>query len=80
VAVLVSPKGERWSFEGKISGRLALAPRGTPRSKLPYDVVFIPEGMDRTFAEMADEEKNSLSHRSRAFRKLKEFLAEKFKK
>ena len=79
VAVLLSPSGEYWAFEGKISGRLAMAPRGTPRPKLPYDVVFIPEGSSRTFAEMTDQEKNSLSHRSRAFAKLKNFLAEKNK-
>jgi len=41
---------------------------------LPYDAIFIPENFDKTFGEMTDEEKNALSHRGEAFRKLKEFL------
>ncbi len=77
---LISPNGEHWIFEGKVPGQLAPSPRGTPRLKLPYDVVFIPEGESRTFAEMTDEEKNSISHRAMAFLKLKDFLAKKFKK
>jgi XTP/dITP diphosphohydrolase len=44
------------------------------RAKLPYDTIFIPQGDTRTFAEMSDAEKNSLSHRGRAFAKFKEFL------
>jgi len=80
VAVLISPAGEQWAFEGKVSGRVASSPRGAPRPKLPYDVVFIPEGGSRTFAEMADEEKNRISHRARAFLKLKDFLTEKLKR
>lgn len=80
VGVVVSPGGEHWTFVGKVVGRLTLAPRGTMRPKLPYDVIFIPDGDNRTFAEMSDREKNSLSHRGLAFRKLKEFLKEKLRK
>lgn len=80
VVALVSPKGEHWTFEGKVAGRVAGVPRGTPRPRLPYDVVFIPEGHARTFAEMTDVEKNAISHRGKAFRKFKEFLGEEFKK
>lgn len=72
--VLIAPDGREWVFEGKVPGFIAEEPRGTPRPKLPYDVVFIPEGYTSTFAEMSDEEKNSLSHRGLAFRKLREFL------
>ena len=54
---------------------IPLEPRGTPRERLPYDVIFIPEGHTKTFAEMTDEEKNGLSHRGEAFRQLKEFLS-----
>jgi XTP/dITP diphosphohydrolase len=35
-----------------------------------YDPVFVPEGLDKTFAEMSNEEKNQLSHRARALEKL----------
>ncbi len=73
-AALVAPDGREWTFGGKITGCIPLAPRGTPRPKLPYDVIFIPDGHNRTFAEMTDVEKNSLSHRGKAFSELREFL------
>ncbi|MEK7619887.1 MAG: non-canonical purine NTP pyrophosphatase [Patescibacteria group bacterium] len=41
---------------------------------LCFNVLFCPIGHNRTFAEMSDEEKNALSHRGRAFQKLREFL------
>ncbi len=72
--VLVTPDEKYWVFKGKIEGRVAEISRGKPRSKLPYDLIFIPKGYDRTFAEMSDEEKNSLSHRGLALKQLKEFL------
>jgi XTP/dITP diphosphohydrolase len=74
-AALVAPDGREWTFGGKISGTIPLNPRGKPRPKLPYDTIFIPDGHARTFAEMSDAEKNSLSHRGEAFRKLREFLS-----
>lgn len=73
-AALVAPDGREWTFSGKILGSIPLVPRGTPRPKLPYDTIFIPDGYDRTFAEMSDVEKNSLSHRGKAFGELREFL------
>ncbi|MBI4435133.1 RdgB/HAM1 family non-canonical purine NTP pyrophosphatase [Candidatus Uhrbacteria bacterium] len=74
VVALVSPDGEEHTFDGVVEGKVVLEPRGTPRPRLPYDVLFCPVGHDRTFAEMSDEQKNALSHRGRAFQKLKEFL------
>ena len=74
-AALVAPDGQEWVFTGKVEGMIPLEPRGTPRDRLPYDVIFIPEGHTRTFAEMTDDEKNNLSHRGEAFRQLKDFLA-----
>lgn len=72
--VLTAPDGESRTFTGRVYGRIPEEPRGTPRPKLPYDVIFIPEGHEQTFAEMSDEEKNSLSHRGLAFQKLRSFL------
>ncbi|PIS42741.1 MAG: non-canonical purine NTP pyrophosphatase, RdgB/HAM1 family [Candidatus Kerfeldbacteria bacterium CG08_land_8_20_14_0_20_40_16] len=77
VVVLYTPEGRNWIFSGKVKGQIAEEPTGKPRSKLPYDLIFIPKGEKRTFAEMSDKEKNSISHRGVAFKKLKEFLAKR---
>ncbi len=74
VAVLVSPEGKEYCFIGRVNGHLSLAPKGKPRPSLPYDLLFIPERLTKTFAEMTDEEKNKISHRSISFSKLKNFL------
>ena len=42
-----------------------------------YDPVFIPEGYDKTFAELPAEVKNSISHRARAMEAMKEHLGDK---
>ncbi len=57
---------------GRVSGRIAPAPRGT--NGFGWDVIFIPEGEDRTYAEMDAGEKNADSHRARAFRALRALL------
>lgn len=74
VVALVTPNGKHWIFKGRVEGRIAKTPRGKPRPKLPYDLIFIPEGCDQTFAEISDEEKNTLSSRGLALKQLKEFL------
>ena len=74
VIALVSPDGKKYVFQGRVDGIVAKEPRGVNRPKLPYDLIFIPEGETRTFAEMSDAEKNSMSHRGRAFEKLREFF------
>lgn len=61
-------------FEGVVRGTITMSLRGTFNPKLPYDVIFQPEGGSRTFAEMTSVEKNALSHRGQAFLKLKDFL------
>jgi len=71
---LVSPKGKFWLFTGKVKGRIALVPKSTNRPKLPYDLIFIPAGYKKTFAQMTDKRKNRLSHRAQAFNKLKKFI------
>ena len=64
--------GEKYYFEGKINGEIGYAPKGN--AGFGYDPVFIPEGYDKTFAELGDEEKNSISHRALAVKKLSDFL------
>lgn len=72
---IVSPNGGEWVFHGAVRGSVALEERGMPRQNLPYDTIFIPDGDTRTFAEMTDAEKNSMSHRGRAFSHASEFLS-----
>lgn len=74
VAALVAPDGREWIFEGVVSGRIMCEPVGTHKPKLPYDVLFCPDGYDRTYAQMSDKEKNGISHRGQSFSKLKAFL------
>jgi non-canonical purine NTP pyrophosphatase (RdgB/HAM1 family) len=59
--------------EGRVPGSIALHPRG--ENGFGWDVLFIPEGETRTFAEMSEEEKNLASHRARAFQLLRRLLA-----
>jgi XTP/dITP diphosphohydrolase len=60
-------------FEGTCEGRIDLAPRG--EQGFGYDPLFVPEGMDRTFAELGEAEKNRLSHRARALAQVRDWLA-----
>ncbi|MGE5893938.1 MAG: RdgB/HAM1 family non-canonical purine NTP pyrophosphatase [bacterium] len=59
-------------FEGEVQGHLLDVPRGT--SGFGYDPLFVPRGYDKTFAELGTEEKNRISHRANAIRKLKGYL------
>jgi len=71
---LVKPDGQEFLFDGVCDGRLVKERRGVAHPKLPYDQIFIPNGREQTFAEMPAEEKHELSHRGRAFKKLREFF------
>lgn len=65
-------EGKEYLFEGIVPGTIALQPVG--RGGFGYDPLFIPQGYDRTFAQMSVEEKNAISHRARAVARLVEFL------
>ena len=77
VLALVWPDGAVETFEGRVNGTLIFPPRGT--AGFGYDPIFRPDGHERTFGEMSAEEKHgiprdgslALSHRARAFQKLK---------
>lgn len=58
--------------KGEVRGRVADRLRGT--NGFGWDVLFIPDGHERTYAEMTAKEKNSISHRRRAFEALKEII------
>lgn len=63
-----------FQFEGIVKGTIAKSPRG--QAGFGYDPVFIPEGVQQTFAELAANEKNKISHRANAIEKLLHFLNE----
>ena len=64
--------GKEYLFEGVIKGEIIKEKRGD--SGFGYDPVFMPEGYDRTFAELRNDIKNQISHRALAVQKLCEFL------
>jgi XTP/dITP diphosphohydrolase len=65
-------EGKETLFEGDCKGKIITEKRGS--QGFGYDPVFIPDGSDRTFAEMNLEEKNFFSHRKKATEKLVAFL------
>jgi XTP/dITP diphosphohydrolase len=73
VAAVAWPDGRERHAEGVCEGSLASTPRGS--GGFGYDPIFVPEGWDRTMAELMDHEKDRISHRGRAFRALRDLLA-----
>lgn len=68
------PNGPAVVVEGRVDGLLTFPPRGD--RGFGYDPIFIPEGHSQTFGELDPALKDSLSHRARAFEKLKAALME----
>ena len=64
--------GEEHLFQGVVEGRIIDREEG--HEGFGYDPLFIPDGYDKTFAQMSTEEKNEVSHRARAVRKLAAYL------
>src|SRR5262249_13116975 len=68
-ALALACKGEVLGvFEGIVEGQIADRPRGS--HGFGYDPIFMPDGFQQTFGELAPAEKNQLSHRARALEKL----------
>ncbi|HXL01322.1 MAG TPA: non-canonical purine NTP diphosphatase [Dysgonamonadaceae bacterium] len=70
IALLMN--NEEYFFEGEIKGYIIDEKRGS--AGFGYDPIFVPEGYDQTFAELGEEIKNRISHRSIATQKLVDFL------
>jgi len=64
--------GEEKIFEGIVKGYITTEKKGG--KGFGYDPVFVPDGYDKTFAEMDLDTKNKISHRARAVEKLAEYL------
>jgi XTP/dITP diphosphohydrolase len=74
VVVLIL-EGEKYLFEGIVKGIILEKPIG--EQGFGYDPVFQPEGFSKSFAQMSLEEKNKISHRKIALKKLADFLVNK---
>lgn len=61
-------------FKGLCEGKIILEKRGM--NGFGYDPLFVPDGFDRTFAELDSETKNRISHRGKALAKLRDYLAD----
>jgi non-canonical purine NTP pyrophosphatase (RdgB/HAM1 family) len=72
VLVLASPQGESIEIRETCEGSVTTVPKG--ELGFGYDPVFVPTGMDRTLAEMDLGEKNAISHRGKALRRLRAML------
>lgn len=70
VALII--QGREYTFEGIVNGTIAHRKQGA--GGFGYDPIFIPEGYDQTFAQLPASEKNKISHRGLAIRKLIDFL------
>ena len=62
--------------EGRCKGTLAMAPAG--EGGFGYDPIFIPDGYDATFGELASEIKNRISHRALALAGIRQFIEQRF--
>ncbi len=70
IALIIN--GNEYLFEGKIDGTILLNKKGT--DGFGYDPIFLPEGFEKSFAEMGPAQKNAISHRGRSVVKLVHFL------
>lgn len=75
VITMVWPNGEHIVARGECKGHIIDQPEGS--NGFGYDPLFVPDGFQRTFAQLTAEEKNSISHRAKALEKLEKLLQEK---
>ena len=73
LALVETATGDAQWFDGACEGKILSAPRG--ENGFGYDPLFVPDGFDRTFAELGEDIKNRLSHRAQALDKLKAAMA-----
>lgn len=76
--VMLDEEGQRFDARGTCNGRILRAPRG--QRGFGYDPIFLPNGFDRTLAELDMDEKNLISHRGRAMKALVEKVSAHFTK
>ncbi len=75
VITMVFPDGTSLSARGECEGHIIEAPEGD--NGFGYDPLFVPDGYQRTFAQLLPEEKNQISHRAKALAELEKRLKER---
>lgn len=76
VIAYVEPGGGEVTFEGTLTGEIAEEPKG--QNGFGYDPIFIVPGTGKTLAEITSGEKNAISHRAQALKKLKKWFEHKW--
>ena len=74
----VTPDGEKFTARGSVEGFITEAPSGN--GGFGYDPVFFSTELQKTYADMSDEEKNRVSHRYRALMELRKILSSQYVK
>ena len=74
VVALVKPDGTELTFRGECHGEIIFEKRGT--NGFGYDPIFYVPSLDKTFAELSAEQKNSISHRKQSLEKFSQYLKE----
>ena len=74
VVSIVSPEGKQHFFTGEVRGKILKTSRGKAQPKMPYSLIYVPDGTDKVWAEMSVEEENNISHRGKAFQQARAFL------
>jgi XTP/dITP diphosphohydrolase len=72
VITMITEDGKILAARGTVEGKIGNEEKGD--NGFGYDPLFIPSGMDKSFAELSSLEKNAMSHRANALKKLKEML------
>lgn len=75
VITMLFPDGQKLVARGECRGHIIDMPEGN--NGFGYDPLFVPEGFQRTFAQLTAEEKNKISHRAKALEELKRMLKER---
>ncbi len=75
VITMVFPNGEAVVARGECPGHVIYEPAG--ENGFGYDPLFVPDGFEKTFAELSPEEKNHISHRAKALEALERLLEER---
>ncbi len=75
VITMVYPDGTQLAARGECEGHIIDAPVG--ENGFGYDPLFVPDGYQRTFAQLSAEEKNQISHRVKALKQLEKLLEER---